>query len=314
MHHLPFGKPGTFYRGNLHTHSTRSDGKRTPEQVVNDYRSRGYDFISLTDHFLPASRFREGESGFVSVADMRKFDQEGFVTIPGAELHGPAMENGEMWHFLAVGLPLDFAELRPGESGPEVARRAADAGAFVALAHPYWNAASEVDALSVADFIDAVEIYNHTTEVQVKRGSGLHQAEVLLAKGHRLGLYAADDAHFNHPRGTFTDAFGGWIHVKAESLSPGALLAALKAGEFYSSTGPEIHNIEIDNDTIRIGCSPVEDIIVSGLGAKFQRAHDSSLVELEAPLPDPTTSPYVRVTIVDADGHTAWSNPIWLTT
>lgn len=312
MRSLPFGKPGTFYRGNLHTHSTRSDGTRTPEQVVHDYRSRGYDFISLTDHFLPASRFRKGEAGFVTVSDTRGFDCDDFVTIPGAELHGPTIENGEIWHFVAVGLPLDFPELVPGESGTDVARRAAKTGAFLALAHPYWNAVSEVDALSVADFIDSVEVYNHAAEVGVKRGYGLHQAEVLLAKGHRLSFYAADDAHFKHPRGTFTDAFGGWVQVRAESLTPDALLASLKAGEFYSSTGLEIHNIEIANGAIRIECSPVEDIVVSTRGVGFQRAHDTSMVEFEAPLPAPEKSPYVRVTIVDADGHSAWSNPIWL--
>ena len=54
------------------------------------------------------------------------------------------MENGELWHILAVGLPLDFAPthtpqftpIPDQETGPEVARRAHDAGAFVAVAHP----------------------------------------------------------------------------------------------------------------------------------------------------------------------------------
>lgn len=312
VHSLPFDKPGRFYRGNLHTHSTRSDGKRTPEQVVNDYRARGYDFISLTDHFLPASRFRKDEPGFVTVSDTRDFNSDDFVTILGAEVHGPAMENGEMWHLVAVGLPLDFEELRAGETGPEVARRAREAGAFVGLAHPYWNATSETDALSVVDVIHSVEIYNHTCEVEFARGYGLHQAEMLLGKGHRVNLYAADDAHFKHQRGTFTDAFGGWVMVRAESLAPDALLDALKAGAFYSSTGPEIHDIAIEGDTIRVACSPVEDIVVSGRGATFRKTHESSLVAFEAQLPDPEASPYVRVTIVDANGRSAWSNPIWL--
>lgn len=312
MHVHPFDKPGRFYRGNLHTHSTRSDGRRTPEEVVNDYRSRGYDFLSLTDHFVPASRFRPDEPGFITISDTRPFDRDDFVTILGAELHGPAMENGEQWHIVAVGLPLDFEELRDGETGPEIARRAREAGAFVGLAHPYWNAASETDALSIVDVIHSVEIYNHGCEVEVARGYGLHQAEVLLGKGHRVSLYAADDAHFKHQRGTFVDAFGGWVMVRADSLSPDAILAALKDGAYYASTGPEFHDIEIDGDTIRVSCSPIEDIVISGLGATFRRGHETSMVEFEAQLPDPEKSPYVRVTIVDANGRSAWSNPIWL--
>lgn len=312
MHRSPFSTPGTFYRGNLHTHSTRSDGARTPEQVVADYRARGYDFISLTDHFLPNAHFRPGEDGFVTVTDTRPLHADGFVTILGAEVHGPAMENGESWHILAVGLPHDFEQLRPGETGPEVARRARDAGAFVALAHPYWNAVSEVDALSVADVIDAVEVYNHGCEVEVARGHGLHQAEVLLAKGHRVGLCATDDAHFKHPRGTFVDAFGGWVMVKAASLDPADLLDALKAGAYYSSTGPQIHDVAIDGDTVRVACSPVTSIVVSGRGATFRGAHDASLVEFETTLPGRARPPYVRVTVIDAQGRAAWSNPIWI--
>ena len=48
MYQLPFQQPGRFYRGNLHTHSTRSDGALAPEVVVDAYRSHSYDFVALT--------------------------------------------------------------------------------------------------------------------------------------------------------------------------------------------------------------------------------------------------------------------------
>ena len=51
MDGLPFGKPGRFFRGNIHTHSTRSDGRLPPSQVVAAYRDHGYDFLAITDHF-----------------------------------------------------------------------------------------------------------------------------------------------------------------------------------------------------------------------------------------------------------------------
>jgi predicted metal-dependent phosphoesterase TrpH len=312
VHNLPFDKAGKFYRGNLHMHSTRSDGARSPEQVINDYKSRGYDFISLTDHFLPTAHFRKGEPGFINVTDVRQFDTDDFVTIPGAEIHGQAMENGELWHFVANGLPVDFAECAPGESGIDVAQRAVDAGAFVSLAHPHWNAVSEIDAIAAANVVHSVEIYNHASEVGVKRGYGLHQAEVLLAKGHRVSMNAADDAHFKHPISAYMDAFGGWVQVKAASLDSDAIVAALKAGEFYASQGPEIHNVEIVGKTIQITSSPVEQVVVSGIGAKYQRFHGVSMIDAQAELPDRETTPYVRVTITDVHGRSAWTNPVWL--
>lgn len=37
-------------KGALHTHTTRSDGKLTPEEVLRVYRDLNFDFVALTDH------------------------------------------------------------------------------------------------------------------------------------------------------------------------------------------------------------------------------------------------------------------------
>jgi len=37
-------------KGCLHTHTTCSDGKLSPQEVANAYESKGYDFIAFTDH------------------------------------------------------------------------------------------------------------------------------------------------------------------------------------------------------------------------------------------------------------------------
>lgn len=37
-------------KGALHCHSTKSDGKLTPEEVLRVHRDQGYDFVALTDH------------------------------------------------------------------------------------------------------------------------------------------------------------------------------------------------------------------------------------------------------------------------
>lgn len=313
MDALPFDKLGRFYRGNLHTHSNRSDGGKSPGEVVNSYRCRGYDFLSLTDHFLPASRFGRPEDGFVGVTDTRDLNSEGFVTIPGAELHGPGLENGDIWHILAVGLPIDFAECSESETGLELATRAAASGAFVGMAHPFWSGLSESDALSLVNVIDAVEVFNQASEMAVSRGNSWHIAEMLLAKGHRVSAYAADDAHLKHVRGTYVDAFGGWVQVRSQDLSPESLLSALKAGHYYSSTGPEFHDVALDNSKVFIRSSPVDQIYVTGIGSKSKRIYGRSLVSGEIALDELVNSPYIRVTIVNAFGQSAWTNPIWLT-
>ena len=35
---------------NLHIHSTFSDGKMTPEEIINQAKSKGYEYVSVTDH------------------------------------------------------------------------------------------------------------------------------------------------------------------------------------------------------------------------------------------------------------------------
>lgn len=74
-----FELPGNFYRGNLHTHSNRSDGVLDPEEVCRRYQAEGYDFIALTDHFIGYYDY--------PITDTVKFRTNNFTTILGAELH-----------------------------------------------------------------------------------------------------------------------------------------------------------------------------------------------------------------------------------
>lgn len=293
----PFDQPGRFFKGNLHLHSTRSDGKLGPGEVLAAYRERGYDFVALTDHFLPRFDF--------PLVDTREWRTPDFTTLIGAELHAHALANGETWHILAVGLPLDFAPNGQTETGSQLARRAAEAGAFVAIAHPAWYGLNEVDAAAL-DAAHAVEVYNTGCEVESERGDSWELTDILLNQGRRLLAVATDDAHFNG----YLDAFGGWVMVRAASLDPDALLAALHAGHFYSSQGPDIHDIALDGDQLRVACSPARSIHLLGPGSRSQFAWGDGLQEATFTLP--AARRFVRVTVVDQRGKRAWSNPIWL--
>ena len=49
-----------WFKGNLHTHTTDSDGQMSPDDCAALYRGRGYDFLSLTDHWkLSGTRTHE---------------------------------------------------------------------------------------------------------------------------------------------------------------------------------------------------------------------------------------------------------------
>ena len=302
-----FSAPGRFWRGNLHTHSNLSDGALDPAEVCRRYEAEGYDFIALTDHFV-------GRYGY-PITDTLPFRNARFTTLLGAELHSGALENGELWHILAVGLPADFAPSQspdfkpvPGqETGPEIAARAVDAGAFVAIAHPQWSGLTLADARAVSA-AHAVEIYNHGCHAGCDRGDGASVADLLLTEGRRLSLIATDDAHFTEP-----DHFGGWVMVKAAENSPDALLAALKAGQFYSSQGPELRGLRLEGGAVEVDCSAAASVIVQGRGSAAVALHGHSMTRARVTLDARcAASPWLRVTVIDAAGRRAWSNPIWV--
>ena len=49
-----FKQDGNWYKGNLHMHTTLSDGKIIPEEACDIYWEKGYDFIAMTDHRKPS--------------------------------------------------------------------------------------------------------------------------------------------------------------------------------------------------------------------------------------------------------------------
>jgi hypothetical protein len=266
--------------------------------VVDRYAEAGYDFIALTDHF-------RREYGF-PVTDTRHLRRDGFTTLIGSELHAPGPELSAEWHIIAVGLPLDFPPLLPGETGRLLARRAREAGAFVGIAHPAASLVSVAEAESI-DAAHSVETHNELADRE-DRADSWHLYDVLLARGHRLTAYAADDAHFQpqDPPG-----HRSWVQVKAPSLDPGALLTALLDGAFYSSTGPEILDVNRDGDHVHVRCSPARQVLLTGgaPGCRLVTGHD--VTECVLPIGDLAEASHLRVTVVDSRGHRAWSNPLW---
>jgi hypothetical protein len=240
------------------------------------------------------------------ILDTRELRTENFTTLIGAELHGPQTEMGNVWHLVANGLPLDFRP-NPDSTGPALAQMAIDAGAFVSVAHPQWYTLTETDIQSLTSF-DAIEVFNGVAVDHNDRPDSWHIADIFLSRGTRTNITAADDFH------GFTNAWDfqqGWVWVKSEELTPQALLASLKAGRYYSSTGPMIHEVTLSaTGKVTVRCSPAERVLVSGKGPAVVVAGGRGLRRVEIDL-QKFDSPYARVTVRDAYGRHAWTNPFW---
>jgi hypothetical protein len=298
---------GRFFRGNLHCHSNRSDGLRTPDEVAGAYRDAGYDFLVLSDHF-------EAQYGW-RVTDTRPLRTGDFTTILGAELSSAGWRERNVYWVTAAGLPVDF-EAPPATDHAAAIARAHDAGAFVVMLHPGLNnlPLEGVEELPGFGAVDAIEIYNHNMArgPHPDRADGAYMLDGLLERGRRVLVNAGDDAHFAFP----DDRFGGWLEVDAEALDPAALLAALKAGTYYSTQGPRIERLELDGDRLHVATSPARAIGLGGGGDRWldapSRMDDGGQVREATFELAPFRDAYCRVTVTDGAGRRAWSNPIWI--
>lgn len=243
------------------------------------------------------------------MTDTISYRAKGFTTLLGAELHAPQTHLGDLWHILAVGLPTNFAPTGKKETGPQLARRARQSGAYVAVAHPAWYDLSDQDVLSIRA-AHAIEIVNTTCMQHSGKGDSIGYLDRLLSQGHRYHAIATDDAHFNPVR---PDMARNWVMVRASKADPEALLSALHTGSFYASQGPLIRDIKINRRrTMTIRTSPVRAVRLCGRSAKSAYVNsksDLTKVNLDLSI---FRGSYARLTVIDKQGRSAWTNPFWL--
>ena len=295
-----FESAGRWFRGNLHTHSDRSDGVAPPEQVLAEYRAAGYDFLVLTDHFEAAWGWTVTDTSAARDAD--------FTTLLGVELSSAPWDDEDVFWVNAIGVPADLPAPGDGRHADTICR-AADAGAYNVLLHPGLTNFLDFDRLPMG-CLHAVETFNQNAAVAwPDQAEARYLVDALLARGHRVHVTVGDDAHWHHR----WDRFAAWVEVRADSLAPEALLQALKAGAYYSSQGPKIENVDLDDDRVRVACSPARSIALTGIhGWRSDVVIGEGLEQTTLDLTK-LGSPYWRLTVTDAHGKRAWTNPVWQT-
>jgi len=291
-----FSAPGNWYRGNLHTHTTRSDGHKSPEECIAFYKEHGYDFLSITDHRL-------GPNITAS---------EDILIIPGIETHCSDPVRRVSYHIVGIGLKQPFDEDLEATKGPaqDLVDMIRAHGGEAILAHPYWCGQSFDDTLAIKDIL-GVEIYNATC-ARIGKATSTVYWDWMLDRKHRGGEpaiwgLAVDDAHHYD-----IDACQGWIMVKAPELSVEAVMNAIRQGHFYSTQGPAIVDFRIDNDMVHVHTSPVKEIRLMSNRAKgklFQAAPGELITSASCPV---WKNHYIRVECVDENNRMAWSQALYI--
>lgn len=196
----------------------------------------------------------------------RQFDSPGsFMLMTGEEISDQV--NGLPLHLNATNLQqklqptggrtmqeamrnnLRGAKLQADELGREI---------LVHLNHPNFGWAITAEDLAAVTEEKFFEVYNGHPGVN-HLGDDVHPSVEKLwdiastirtdkLNDRPLFGLATDDCHYYHGR-KGSQPGRGWIMVRSAALTPAAILKAINAGEFYSSSGVEIEDFSFDSKT-----------------------------------------------------------------
>lgn len=273
---------GQWLRGNLHTHTTFSDGTRPRQEVIDDYARRGYGFLMLSDHDI-----------LTAEPDYAALDPRGMVLIPGNEISA----NGPHLLHVNARTRVDPRPLRQAVINDAVADRG-----FVIVNHPNWQEKFDHCPLArMSEWIGylGLEIYNGVISRLHGSAYALDKWDMLLSAGRRLWGFANDDSHAPF------DVELGWNVAFVTDRSPDAVLDALVAGRFYASTGVTLSDLHVEADTITLRADNAQRIIaLQQVGKRFATADGP---ELRVTIPPDAA--YVRFECWGQGEQFAWTQP-----
>lgn len=284
----PYGSltGGQWLRGNLHAHTTHSDGKSSPQEVINRYADLKHDFLMISDHDV-----------YTSAKDHAQWDAKGLILIPGNEISA----NGP--HMLHVGAATRVAPDMPRQP---VIQQAVRTGGFVIIAHPNWQQAFNHCSIErLTEWVDytGVEIYNGVIGRLDGSPYATNKWDMLLSNGRKAWGFANDDSH--DP--TKGDYGLGWNVAYVTNPTPEGVIDALRQGRCYASSGVEISNIEVHGRTIRITTTNAKRIVALKQVGKRFAVSDSNSIEVQVP----DDAKYVRFECWGDGEQFAWTQPFY---
>lgn len=329
-----FENRGNWYKGNLHMHTTRSDGHLDPKNAVDVYRKNGYDFIALTDHRRPSVTIEPGErrnpDGWEDAerktpeAPFSASENEDDIVDAGKMLilSGVEWDTGGAntkafgdvltYHILGIGMTSNQGipyRSTPHPAPQEIVDAIRADGGIAILAHPAWSVMDPKGILNL-NGITAAEIYNSVSDLPFngQRADSSAWFDIWGTNYDRLiPAVASDDAHCYEG-----DQCYSYTMVNAAELSRDSILDALRAGNFYASQKPVIHEMAIDWERGIVHLEFSEDVMT----VVFYSNHiwvPQRVTQVQDGRMDYQVAPgefFLRAELITRDGRKAWTSPI----
>ncbi len=219
-----------WYTGVVHSHTNRSDGKLTPEELVQKAEQLGLDFIMITDHNQFCKEIPKSSK---------------ILVIPGTELTDDDWGHTNIW---GVKEPFDSFDCPDYDEWEKKMATARERGATVCMNHPKcsdcgWHWPLEPEK------VDCVEVWNSPQHTDNMICTAWWQDE--LRKGKKLPAVGGSDFHRDYIVAGKLD--NPVTRVYAESCTQDAILSAIRAGHTTISPSAKGQTILITSGDSIIG-------------------------------------------------------------
>lgn len=331
--------------GDLHGHSSLSDGTGTPEAYY-DYARHvaALDFVSLTDHDHWGIPFLDGQPAFrerIARATQAAHAPPAFVALHGYEWTSWIFGHRHVVYFGTEGpiySSLDDASDTPQElwerlrGHPALTFSHHSAGGPIATD---WTVRPDPELEPLTEVASV-----HGNSEAADAPAPIHRAiegnwvRDALDRGYRLGFVGSGDSHDGHPGLThLASGWGGLAAVFSETNSRDALRSALRARRTYATNGPRIlletrldgramgetvaatelgDEVRLVVDAVGTGALASVDVVRSGVVAASIEPEDRAEVLLAYPVRSLRPGEYLYVRVIQRDGGAAWSSPYFI--
>ena len=252
-----------WFKGGLHIHSNAVDGKLSKVELIDLYRKNDFDFISITDHNIFSHSVNKLMKDFLVIEDSMEFNIQDSIM-----------------HMLGVGLDKKASQHFDAKkcSYQEMLDFFYNNGALTIICHPNWRwVSSSFKELGIIKNFHGMEICNIVLDDDTGNTFAFDKWDYLLSCGYKIWGYAVDDYH-----DPLKDKPGrGFVMAKAENLDRTSILDALKNGNFYSSTGLILDELNIEGSSVDIYSKDCKEIVLFGLNGRYLDSFDKNSISLK---------------------------------
>ena len=234
------------FKGEVHCHTYESDGIQDVCHTIGNYRTAGYDFMAITDHYITMGAEKAKRLFDTAPVDMTLLlgeechvptEQIHAVHIGGRESvnayfrnHPEEAENEMLAIEAELTLP-SHIHRRDYAWRVWIARKAQEFGGISILAHPHWIwfetyfMASAITQQLLSDGIyDALDITDQEADTTIALWAEMQ------AQGHRIPVVGCTDSHYTDANNPHRPARGGYTLVFAPNRSEQNILTAIREG------------------------------------------------------------------------------------